>query len=62
MRGDMNARTAERNDYIRLADVQDFVDVSDEGAYLSDEVSVIRSGLTTPGVTSCKRCAGPRSC
>ena len=30
--GDMNARTAEQDDYTRLADLQDFVDVPEEGA------------------------------
>ena len=33
--GDMNARTAELDDYIGLADLQGYVDVPDEGAYLN---------------------------
>ena len=36
--GDMNARTAEQDDYTRLADLQDFVDVPEEGAYLGADV------------------------
>ena len=36
--GDMNARTAEQDDYARLADLQDFVDVPEEGAYLGADV------------------------
>ena len=34
----MNARTAEQDDYNRLADLQDFVDVPEEGAYLGADV------------------------
>ncbi|KAL3148731.1 hypothetical protein ABBQ38_014142 [Trebouxia sp. C0009 RCD-2024] len=37
--GDMNARTAEQADYISLADLQGFVDVPEEGAYLGAEVT-----------------------
>ncbi len=33
--GDMSARTAELDDYIGLADLQGYVDVPDEGAYLN---------------------------
>ena len=33
--GDMNARTAELDDYIRFADLRDCLDVPDEGAYLN---------------------------
>ncbi len=36
--GDMNARTAELDDYIRLADLQEFVDIPDEGAYLNSHI------------------------
>ena len=36
--GDMNARTAEQDDYTGLADLQDFVDVPEEGAYLGADV------------------------
>ena len=36
--GDMNARTAEQDDYTRFADLQNFVDVSEEGAYLGADV------------------------
>ena len=36
--GDMNARTAEQDDYTRLADLQEFVDVPEEGAYLGADV------------------------
>ena len=32
--GDMKARTAEQDDHTQLADLQDFVDVPEEGAYL----------------------------
>ena len=35
---DMNARTAEQYDYTRLADLQDFVDGPEEGAYLGADV------------------------
>ncbi len=31
----MNARTAELDDYIIFADLQDYLDVPDEGAYLN---------------------------
>lgn len=34
MCGHMNARTAEQADYTRLTDLQDFVDVPEEGAYI----------------------------
>jgi len=33
--GDMNARTAEVDDCIRFADLQGYLDVPDEGAYLN---------------------------
>ena len=33
--GDMNARTAELDDDIIFADLQDYLDVPDEGAYLN---------------------------
>ena len=36
--GDINARTAEQDDYTRLADLQDFIDVPEEGAYLGADV------------------------
>ena len=36
--GDMNARTAEQDDYTRHVDLQDFVDVPEEGAYLGADV------------------------
>ena len=32
--GDMTTRTAELDDYTRLADLQDYVDSQDEGTYL----------------------------
>ena len=35
---DMNARMAEQDDYTRLADLQDFVNVPEEGAYLVADV------------------------
>ena len=38
--GDMNAKTAEQDDYTRLADLQDAVDVIEEGAYLGADVSL----------------------
>ena len=54
--GDMNARTAEQDDYTRLADLQDFVDVTEEGAYLGADVpkdaTVIRPPMLAPGVAS----------
>ena len=34
----MNARTAELDDYIRLADLQDLFKVPDEGAYLNSHI------------------------
>ena len=34
----MNARTAELDDYIRLADLQDYVDVPEEGTYLNSYI------------------------
>ena len=40
---DMNARTAEQADYTRLADLQDFVDVPDQGAYLGADVAQRRN-------------------
>ena len=36
--GDVNARTAEQDDYTRLADLQHFVDVPEEEAYLGADV------------------------
>ena len=36
--GDMNARTAEQDDYTRLADLQDFVNVPEEGAHLGADI------------------------
>ncbi|KAA6428974.1 MAG: hypothetical protein FRX49_01084 [Trebouxia sp. A1-2] len=33
--GDMNARTAELDDYMTVVDLQDYFDIPDEGAYLN---------------------------
>ena len=53
----MNARTAEQDDYTRLADLQDFVDVPEEGdtwvLMFPKEASVIRLSLMTLGEKSC---------
>ena len=62
----MNTRTAELDDYIRLADLQDYVDVPDEGAYLNSyipaEATVTRNlQAAAHGVVSCWSCVGPLS-
>ena len=40
---DMNARTAEQADYTRPADLQDFVEVPEEGAYPGADVAQRRT-------------------
>ena len=65
--GDMNAKTAELDDYIRLADVQDYVDVPDEGAYLNSYIPSRSNcdkkppGSSTWGCELLELC-GPLSC
>ena len=43
VRRDMNASTAEQADYTRPADLQDFVEVPEEGAYLGADVAQKRN-------------------
>ena len=49
----MNARTAEQDDYTQLTDLQDFVDVPEEGAYLGADVPQQCSCNKAPTADTC---------